>query len=73
MEARVSSEVGAATAGVTTPQRCPHCCDHGIPRDGGHWCGWCDDILEGYDDAVIPRSEPMWLCPHGVGAKPGKA
>lgn len=56
-----------ALASRAVPPRCPYCCDHGIPRDGSRWCGWCEDVNEGYGDAMIAEDAPMWLCPHGVG------
>jgi hypothetical protein len=51
--------------------RCPLCCEHGIPLTRN--CGWCQND---YDpdrlaDVWIADGEPMWLCPHGVGAEPG--
>lgn len=53
------------STGVLNSPRCPHCCMHGVPFD--EWCGWCEDLNEGYYDCYIPPDEDMWLCPHGVG------
>jgi len=67
-EGHVWIRTPATSAAEPDAPRCPLCCDHGIPRDGSRWCGWCDDILDGHgDDCLIPRDEPMWLCPHGIG------
>ena len=50
--------------------RCKLCCSHGVPLS--RWCGWCEDIQTGYGaDCIIPGSEPMWLCEHGIGVEPG--
>jgi hypothetical protein len=64
------------TPGSDAAPRCPRCCVHGLPfaredqRQFGTvgWCGWCQDIAEGYgDDCRISPGEPQWLCPHGIG------
>src|SRR5581483_93868 len=66
--ARSNRSGGMMSQSKPDAARFPLCCDHGIPRDGTRWCGWCDDIHEGYgDDCRIPPDEPMWLCPHGIG------
>lgn len=60
------------------PPRCPDCCVHGLPFSAADqkrfgtsgWCGWCEDVLDGYDDGPF-MDEPQWLCPHGIG-DPGR-
>lgn len=58
-----SAEEDAEASGC---ERCPLCCEHGIPLTRN--CGCCEDTNDGYLD-VIRDDEPMWLCPHGIGTE----
>jgi hypothetical protein len=63
--------------GALPAPRCPKCCRHGLPFSAedqklygtSGWCGWCEDVRDGYDDGPY-IDEPQWLCPHGIGEDP---
>jgi hypothetical protein len=47
------------------------CCVHGQPYATVSWCGWCADVASGHADSPF-LTEPMWLCPHGIGEDIGE-